>query len=135
MKTSLLSWLLAVPIAGMLLFTGVFKLMGSAEALDTFAQIGGAPAMYFTGIVEIATASLLLIPKTRIYGALLAVATMTGAIFTHLAGLMPNNDEMLPMAIVLFVLGAALTFLHRHELPMLGSAALKPDAAPNHITS
>jgi len=66
----------------------IFKTIGEwmagigflAWAADPFASIGG----YAIGIVELIATVLLIIPKTRLYGALLTIAVLSGAIFFHL---------------------------------------------------
>ena len=45
-----------------------------------FAQFGG----WFVGIAELVACVLLIIPRTRLWGALLALGIMSGAIFFHL---------------------------------------------------
>lgn len=52
-------------------------LNGVAEA---FAQYGG----YAVGVAELIACALLLMPRTRIYGALLGLGVISGAIFFHL---------------------------------------------------
>ena len=67
------------------LMAGGTKLMGSEMHVENFAR-WGYPGwfMYVTGLVEVTAAILVLIPKTRFYGAALLVATMIGAILTHI---------------------------------------------------
>jgi putative oxidoreductase len=61
------------------------KLMGKPEMIGLYDAIGiGQWFRYVTGLVELAGAVLLLIPKTRIIGGGLLAATMLGAIATHL---------------------------------------------------
>ena len=49
-----------------------------------FEQIGfGQWFRYFTGVVEITGALLLLVPAARLYGAILLACTMCGAFMTH----------------------------------------------------
>lgn len=131
MKTTIASWAARIIIGGLFIFTGIFKLTGNPEAQETFAQIGGAPMMYLTGVIELIGAALLLIPRTRVYGGLLAMGTMGGAIVSHLTGMVPN-DEMFPLAIVLFLLSGLVLYLHRAELPIIGPslAEQEPATAP-----
>ena len=123
---SIASWIARLPVAGLFLFTGVFKLTGNPDAQATFAQIGGDPVMYFTGLAEVLGAVLILLPKTRAVGAVWAMAIMAGAVVSHLANLVPNHD-MLPLAVGLFVAAAVAAVIHRDELPVLGS---RPDSQP-----
>ncbi len=51
-----------------------------AWAAGPFAIVGG----YVVGSVELVAATLLLIPKTRFFGALITLCVLSGAIFFHL---------------------------------------------------
>lgn len=124
MKTTIASWIARVGVAGLFLFTGVFKLSGNPDAQATFAQIGGDPVMYFTGLAEVIGAVLILLPRTKAVGGVFAMGVMGGAIVSHAANLVPNHD-MLPLAVLLFVAGAVVAWLHRRELPVVG-----PSLAP-----
>jgi uncharacterized membrane protein YphA (DoxX/SURF4 family) len=117
----LISWIASLGVAGLFAFTGLYKLTGSPDAQATFAKIGGDPDMYFTGLVEIVGAVLILLPKTRAVGGVFAMGVMGGAIASHLANLVPNHD-MLPLAVVLFTAAGVVAYLHRRELPILGRA-------------
>lgn len=119
------SWIARLGVASLFLFTGIYKLTGNPDAQATFAQIGGDPVMYLTGIAELLGAVLILVPKTRAFGGVFAMGVMGGAIVSHLAKLVPN-DDMLPLAIVLLVAGATVAWLHRTELPMVGKIAYCP---------
>ena len=125
MKTTLASWIARVGVGGLFLFTGIFKLSGNPEAQATFAQIGGDPVMYFTGIAEVIGAVLILLPKTRAIGGVFAMGVMGGAVVSHAANLVPNHD-MLPLAVLLFAAGAVVAWLHRRELPIIGERLPAP---------
>lgn len=93
-------WALPVYIAFVFLQSLFFKFSGSEETVIIFNTIGtwmadiGLPqgiAEGFsryggtgTGIVELIASILVLIPATRVWGALTAIAVMSGAIFFHL---------------------------------------------------
>jgi len=82
------------------------KLLGQAEMVGLFDVIGvGQWFRYLTGLVELAGAALILVPKTRVIGAGLLAGTMLGAIATHLFVL--HNAPTAPvvlLALVSFVL-------------------------------
>jgi putative oxidoreductase len=60
------------------------KLLGQPEMVRLYEVIGvGQWFRYVTGIVELAGAVLILMPKTRVIGAGLLAGTMLGAIATH----------------------------------------------------
>jgi putative oxidoreductase len=82
------------------------KLLGKPEMVGLYDAIGiGQWFRYVTGLVEIAGAVLVVIPKTRLVGAGRLAGTMLGAIATHL--LILHNAPTAPvvlLAIASFVL-------------------------------
>ena len=78
-----------------------------------------------SGVAELIAAILLLIPRTKAFGALLALGIISGAIFSHLTklGIVIMNDGgfLFGLAVAVFVCSAALLFLHRRELPVVGA--------------
>jgi len=78
-------WTLQLASAAMFLFAGSLKLAGAPLMVDEFARIGlGQWFRYVTGGIEVVSAVLLLVPSLAFFGALALIATMVGAIFTHL---------------------------------------------------
>ncbi|MEX0963861.1 MAG: hypothetical protein WDZ52_07475 [Pseudohongiellaceae bacterium] len=96
----LIHWVLALYIAFVFLQSLFFKFSGSEEAVIIFNTIGSwmadigvaqgfaqgfsAYGGSVTGVVELIASILVLIPATRLYGALTALMVMTGALFFHL---------------------------------------------------
>ena len=79
---TVLSVLLA---AGFIFVFGGPKVMPGEETIANFVRWGYPPwFVTVTGAIEVLGGILLLIPKTRFYGAALLVATMVGAILTHI---------------------------------------------------
>jgi uncharacterized membrane protein YphA (DoxX/SURF4 family) len=74
-------------VAVILAQTLFFKFMYAPETQVIFASRGGRPAATAVGIVELICVILLLVPRTAASGALLALLTISGAIFTHLTSL------------------------------------------------
>ena len=71
--------------AGILLFSMAGKFYGSAGSVYIFSQLGLEPfGRYSVGILELATAVLLIIPSTSWKGALMGVLLMFGALCMHL---------------------------------------------------
>ena len=81
--------IMAVAIAFVLLQTVfLFKFAGAEESVYIFSQIGMEPyGRIGSGIAELIASILLLIPATRVFGALLSLGTISGAIFFHLTSL------------------------------------------------
>jgi putative oxidoreductase len=82
------------------------KLLGKPEMVALYDVIGvGQWFRYVTGLVELAGAVLILVPKTRVIGAGLLAGTMLGAIATHLFVLhSPPTAPAVLLALVAFVL-------------------------------
>jgi putative oxidoreductase len=79
-----LSWAASILIAVIFLSEGAAKFPEGRLWLRVFDQIGfGQWFRYFTGVVEIAGASLILVPATRLWGAALLACTMCGALLVH----------------------------------------------------
>jgi len=97
---SYLSWALAIFIAFVFIQSLFFKFSNSFETQHIFGTIGawmsaiGFPAAiaegfasrggYVIGSIELVAAILLLIPRTQITGAFIALCVISGAIFFHL---------------------------------------------------
>jgi uncharacterized membrane protein YphA (DoxX/SURF4 family) len=84
MRTTV-TWVLTVLLALAFLGAGAAKLASQAMMVQEFA-IFGYPAwfMYLTGLIEVAAAVLVLVPRFAGLGAALLVCVMLGAIFSHL---------------------------------------------------
>lgn len=114
MKNNISDTTLVSSLLGLLfLATGLLKLLGQPMVADQFKG-WGYPRwfMYLTGGVEVSAAFLVLLPMTRLYGVLLIVPTMMGAIITHL-----RFKEWLQLPLPLALLGAA-AWLGRAEEPL-----------------
>lgn len=89
---NILRWVFAVLLAAFFAYMGSFKFIFSEPNLvfSTIAQNSGIglfePVVRVaTGVAEFLVALLLLIPRTRLMGALLALAVLIGAIGFHLS--------------------------------------------------
>ena len=93
-----LPWILVLFPAFVFVQSLPFKFTGAPETQHIFGTIGtwfgslgigfldslfAGPGPVLFGIVEAVAAVLLLVPKTRQWGAMLALALLTGAIFFH----------------------------------------------------
>ena len=78
-------WAVQIALAGMFLLAGGSKLAGAAAMVALFDAIGvGQWFRYVTGGIEIVSAVALLVPSLAPFGAIALVATMVGAVATHL---------------------------------------------------
>lgn len=87
---------IAAYLCALLFFqTLFFKFTGAAESKWIFTQLGVEPwGRWISGGIELVTGALLIIPRTRVLGALLGAGVMTGALLSHLfvLGVDVQND-------------------------------------------
>jgi uncharacterized membrane protein YphA (DoxX/SURF4 family) len=119
----ILSWALRIAAAVILLQTLFFKFTGAKESVYIFSTLGMEPwGRIGTGVIELFASVLLLIPATVPYGAVLALGTMSGAMFFHLTKLgialtaVGDNGELFALAAVVFTCSAALLLMHREQV-------------------
>lgn len=109
-------WTVKILLALIFLAAGAAKLFGVAAMVEGFAHLGvGQWFRYFTGTVEVIAALLIVVPATAVFGALLIVCTMVGAILVHMIG-MPGSP--LPAA-GLLVLSLVVAYAERGRLQTL----------------
>jgi len=77
-------WVAQIALASFFLLAGGSKLAGVPETVTLFEAIGvGQWFRYVTGLIEVGSAIALLVPSLALFGAMALVATMLGAIATH----------------------------------------------------
>src|ERR1700685_125565 len=75
------------------------KLLGKPEMVALFEAVGiGQWFRYVTGLMELTGALLILVPRTRVFGAALLSMVMVGAVLTHLFIL--HNAPTAPAALL-----------------------------------
>ncbi|WP_205685608.1 DoxX family membrane protein [Flavipsychrobacter stenotrophus] len=75
-------WVLRLVAAYILLQTLRFKFGAAPESVYIFTKVGMEPwGRIGSGVVELIASVLILIPRTTAFGALMAIGTMSGAIF------------------------------------------------------
>jgi hypothetical protein len=85
---SLLSWSLRGIAAVILLQTLFFKFSGAKESVYIFSTLGMEPwGRIGSGVVELSASILILIPRTVVYGAVISLGVISGAILLHLTKL------------------------------------------------
>jgi hypothetical protein len=122
----ILSWVLSLFVAAILLQTLYFKFTGSPESIYIFEKTGlGDLGRIGSGIVELITSILLLIPRTRVIGAILGLGTISGALFFHFTSLgievMGDGGTLFYLALAVFVSNLILLMIHRKEIPVIGN--------------
>jgi len=124
MNTKVFSWLLRIIAAGIFLQTLFFKFTASEESVYIFSKLGMEPVGRIgSGVAELIAAVLILIPRTTIYGALLGLGIMAGAIASHLSvlGIVVKDDGglLFGLAVTAFLSCALLAYQNKREIPFL----------------
>jgi putative oxidoreductase len=97
-----------------------FKFTAHPDSVHIFSALGVEPyGRIGLGVVELITALLVLIPRTKILGIFISLGIISGAIFSHLLvlGLSVEGDGggLFTLAIVVFLAAVALLGIHRQE--------------------
>jgi putative oxidoreductase len=103
-----LAWVASIVLALIFLSEGAAKFPESRMWVRIFDQIGfGQWFRYFTGVVEVGGAVLLLIPTTRMWGALVLACTMCGAVLVHVfvMGISPPTIGVVLLLVTLVAVG------------------------------
>ncbi|WP_216207528.1 DoxX family protein [Amycolatopsis aidingensis] len=115
---NIILWVLQVLLAAEFLYSG-YLLFSGGDTVDTFEQLGlGQWLRYLTGVLEVAGAIGLLIPRLAGLAALGLAGVMVGATATEIFVLADGNP-VLPL--LLLVLSAAVAWFRRASiLALLG---------------
>jgi putative oxidoreductase len=120
------SWVVRVIVAIILLQTLFFKFSGAPESVYIFETVGQEPwGRYGSGVVELIAAVLLFVPALVPVGAVISLGVISGAIFFHLTklGIVVQDDGglLFGLAVVVWTGSAFIAWLHRRDLPVIGS--------------
>jgi putative oxidoreductase len=116
---TIIAWILQILAAAAFLSAGYPKLMGAKMMVDMFDAIGiGQWFRYVTGGIEVGSAILLLLPGRAVFGAILLMCTMVGAILTHL--LVLHSPPTGPVGLLILV--AVIAWLRWDQIRVLGQA-------------
>lgn len=135
-----LSWVCRIAAAVILLQTLFFKFTAAPESVYIFTKLGAFVHNYISftsisaievwarigsGIMELVAAVFLLMPRFIWAGAALAMAATGGAIASHLSflGIEVQEDKglLFLLAIAVFVASGIALFLHRKQIPVIGT--------------
>jgi uncharacterized membrane protein YphA (DoxX/SURF4 family) len=124
MKTNILTWIIKLTAVVILLQTLFFKFTGAEESIYIFETLGIEPfGRISSGVVELIASILILIPRTTLLGALMALGTMAGAIVSHLfvLGIEVKNDggTLFILALITFSCCLYLIFINKNKIPDL----------------
>lgn len=114
-------WIVKLLVAFILLQTLPYKFNAAPVSVYIFSELGMEPwGRIGTGVLELIASILILIPRTTLYGALLGLGLMSGAIFFHLSklGIEVQNDsgKLFMMALIVFAVCIFLISLEWKQL-------------------
>lgn len=114
-------WALRLIAALIMLQTLYFKFSAAEESVYIFTQLGMEPyGRIGIGAMELVASILLLYPKTTVYGALLAIGLMAGALFFHLTklGIEVRGDggQLFIYALLVLLSSITLVLIYRQQL-------------------
>lgn len=123
-------WVLRLVAAAILLQTLHFKFGGEPESVYIFTKVGMEPyGRIGSGVVELIASILLLIPAVTAFGALLALGTMSGAIFFHLTTLgidvQGDHGQLFYMGVAVWISCLVLLIANKEQVLKLPGRFLK----------
>ncbi len=144
-NNNLLERAASITAAIILLQTLFFKFTAAPESVYIFSQLGLEPVGRIgSGVAELIAGILLVFRRTSLYGAVLGLGIIAGAILSHLLvlGIEVQNDggKLFFLAIIVFVGCLVSIYLQRDALMLLLNRVLgrkglfisSPLASPTH---
>lgn len=124
MKNTVFIWIVKLIAVIILVQTLFFKFTGAEESVYIFTKLGIEPfGRIGSGIVELIASIFILIPRTTLLGAILAMGTMMGALFSHIfvLGIEVQNDggTLFTLAIITLVCCVILLYNQKSKIPDL----------------
>lgn len=124
MKNPIFIWIVKLIAVGILVQTLFFKFTGAEESIYIFQTLGLEPyGRIGSGIVELIASILILIPRTTLLGAILALGTMLGGIFSHIfvLGIEVKDDggTLFALAIITLICCLILGYNQKNKIPDL----------------
>ncbi|MFP5042517.1 DoxX family protein [Parasediminibacterium sp. JCM 36343] len=125
MKTqTTLLWISRIVAAIIMLQTLFFKFTAAPESVYIFTKVGIEPwGRIGSGIAELLASLLIIFPKTSIYGAILAVGVMAGAIASHLFILgievMGDHGQLFIYALLVTISSLYIIWVSKNQLLLL----------------
>lgn len=118
---NIISWVLRLVVAIILLQTLYYKFTAHPDSVFIFSKLGVEPwGRIGLGIVELITAFLILIPRTKFVGMALSFFIIIGAVFSHVLviGLNIHGDGggLFTLALIIFISDVLFFVLNKKEL-------------------
>ncbi|HTB52311.1 MAG TPA: DoxX family protein [Ferruginibacter sp.] len=113
-----------------MLQTLYYKFTGQPESIYIFTKLGMEPwGRIGIGVFELIASILILIPRTTVYGALLGIGLMGGAVFFHITklGLIVQDDggQLFIYCLLVLLSCIGLVIIYRNKLCNDLTAVLK----------
>ena len=118
---TILLWMLRIIAAVIMLQTLYFKFSAAEESVFIFTEMGIEPwGRIATGIFELIASILILYSPTLVFGSIIAVGLMSGAILSHLTvlGIEVKGDggQLFAYALVVWVCGAIIIWAEKEKV-------------------
>lgn len=113
-------WVLRLTVAVILLQTLYFKFTAHPDSVHIFSVLGVEPwGRIGLGIIELITAILILLPKTKIIGMATSLGIIIGAVFSHILvlGVNLSNDGggLFTLAIIVLIASSGFLIMNKAE--------------------
>lgn len=117
----ILNLTLRILISVLYLQTLFFKFTASPESVFIFTQLHAEPyGRIFAGISELICVILLLVPRTYLFGAVMSLGVISGAILSHIfvLGIVVQNDDglLFGLALIIFAASSYLAFSAKDQI-------------------
>lgn len=113
-----ITWIAQLAIAGILGYAGYLKLADHQADIELFTKIGMEPAgRYIIGGLELLAATLVLVPQSAVYGAILGLGVMLGALIGHFTAI--GIDAKLLFAALVASLCIVVIVIRRYDAEFL----------------
>ncbi len=127
---NIISWILRLIVAIILLQTLYFKFTAHPDSVHIFSALGVEPwGRIGLGIIELITAILIFIPKTKTIGMLNSLGIIIGAIVSHLMvlGINVSNDGggLFTLAVIILLASIAYLILNKSDVIHLKKTFIK----------
>ncbi|NML59330.1 DoxX family protein [Chryseobacterium cheonjiense] len=117
----IVNWIIRLVPVVIMLQTLYFKFSAAPESVYIFSKIGMEPyGRIGIGILELVASILILIPRTTVYGAVLGLGLMLGAIKFHVTELgidvQHDGGKLFYLAVTVAVFCTLLIILYRKQI-------------------
>lgn len=117
---TVIAWLCRIIAAVIMLQTLFFKFTAAPESVYIFSALGMEPwGRIGTGILELTASVLILLPAATVYGAVLGLGLMGGALFFHFTrlGIVVQDDsgQLFIYAFLVFISCLVLLMLYKEQ--------------------